>query len=74
MDQLLNLDFLLAKTEIIGNEIQIEEDNFVRGLEWGEARGADIMTTSLGYTDWYTISDMDGNTAVTTIQLILLHH
>lgn len=61
--------FLLAKTEIIGNEIQIEEDNFVRGLEWGEARGADVMTTSLGYTDWYTISDMDGNTAVTTISV-----
>lgn len=61
--------YLLAKTEIIGDEIQIEEDNFVRGLEWGEARGADVMTTSLGYTDWYTINDMDGNTAVTTVSV-----
>ena len=59
-------DFLLAKTEIVNQEIQIEEDNFVRALEWGEALGADVMSTSLGYTDWYKWEDMDGNTAVTT--------
>jgi subtilisin family serine protease len=58
--------FLLAKTEILDQEIQIEEDNFVRALEWGEARGADIASSSLGYTDWYTWENMDGNTAVTT--------
>lgn len=60
-------DFLLAKTEILDQEIQIEEDNYVRALEWGEALGADVMSSSLGYTDWYTWQDMDGNTAVTTI-------
>ena len=59
-------DFLLAKTEILEQEIQLEEDNFVSALEWGEARGADVMSASLGYTDWYTWQDMDGNTAVTT--------
>ena len=59
-------DFLLAKTEIYGQEIQIEEDNFVRALEWGESLGADIASSSLGYTDWYTWENMDGNTAVTT--------
>jgi subtilisin family serine protease len=59
-------DFLLAKTEIRNQEIQIEEDNYVRALEWGETLGADIASSSLGYTDWYIWENMDGNTAVTT--------
>ncbi len=59
-------DFLLAKTEIYDQEIQIEEDHFVRALEWGEILGADIASSSLGYTDWYTWEDMNGDTAVTT--------
>ena len=59
-------DFLLAKTEMYVEEIQLEEDNYVRALEWGETLGADIASSSLGYTDWYTWEDMNGNTAVTT--------
>ena len=60
-------EFLLAKTEDVTQEIQLEEDNYVAGLEWGEENGADVLSTSLGYLDWYEYSDMDGNTAVTTI-------
>ena len=60
-------DFLLAKTEMYVEEIQLEEDNYVRALEWGETLGADIASSSLGYTDWYTWEDMNGNTAVTTV-------
>ena len=60
-------EFLLAKTEDVAQEIQFEEDNYVAGLEWGEENGADVVSTSLGYLDWYEYSDMDGNTAVTTI-------
>lgn len=59
-------DFLLAKTEILNQEIEVEEDKYVSALEWGEALGADVASSSLGYTDWYTWQDMDGNTAVTT--------
>jgi len=59
--------FLLAKTEMIDSEIQIEEDYWVAGVEWAESSGADIVTSSLGYKEWYSYSDMDGNTAVTTI-------
>jgi serine protease AprX len=62
-----NADFLLAKTEIDKDELQQEEDNWVAGLEWAEARGADIVSSSLGYYDWYTWEDMDGKTAVTTL-------
>ncbi|MFL3006639.1 MAG: S8/S53 family peptidase [Candidatus Neomarinimicrobiota bacterium] len=62
-------EFLLAKTEDVSQEIQQEEDNLVAGLEWGELNGADIVSISLGYFDWYEYEDMDGNTAVTTIAI-----
>lgn len=58
---------LLARTEDLGQEIPIEEDNWVAGLEWAEALGADIISSSLGYIDWYTAADLDGDTAVTSI-------
>ena len=58
--------FLLAKTEIRADEIHAEEDNWVAAIEWGEALGCDVASSSLGYTDWYVYSDFDGNTAVIT--------
>ncbi|HEX9828669.1 MAG TPA: S8 family serine peptidase [Bacteroidota bacterium] len=57
---------LLAKTEVVTSETEVEEDYYVEGLEWLEANGADIISSSLGYIDWYTFEDLDGNTAVTT--------
>ena len=63
----MNADFLLAKTEDVSQEWQQEEDDYVAGLEWGEVNGADIASSSLGYADWYTETDFDGNTATTTI-------
>ena len=60
-------DFLLAKTEDVSQEWQQEEDDYVAGLEWGEVNGADIASSSLGYADWYSETDFDGNTATTTI-------
>ncbi len=59
--------FLLAKTEVVPTETQVEEDYWVEGLEYLESNGADIVTSSLGYIDWYTQSQLDGHTAVTTI-------
>lgn len=59
--------FILTKTEDITQEVQIEEDHYVSGLEFIEANGADVATSSLGYIDWYTQADLDGETAVTTI-------
>lgn len=59
--------FLLAKTEDVTQEVPIEEDWWTEGIEWAEANGADMASSSLGYTDWYSYSDMDGQTAVTTI-------
>lgn len=65
-------NYLLAKTEKVSEEgivfeKQIEEDWWVAGLEWAEQNGADIVSSSLGYTDWYTYKDMNGRTAKTTI-------
>jgi hypothetical protein len=60
-------DFILAKTEDVSAEYPTEEDNWVAGAEWAESLGADIISSSLGYNDWYTYQDMDGKTAKTTI-------
>ena len=59
--------FVLAKTEDINSETPIEEDNYVAGLEFVEQHGGDVATSSLGYIDWYSQSNLDGHTAVTTI-------
>ena len=59
--------FILAKTEILTQEIRQEEDFWVAGIEWLENLGADVVSSSLGYLDFYEPTDMDGNTAVTTI-------
>ncbi len=59
--------FLLAKTEVVPSETVVEEDNWVAGLEWMESQGVDVVSSSLGYLDWYEYSDMDGETAITTL-------
>jgi serine protease AprX len=61
-----NAAYLLAKTEDMRSETPIEEDNWVAAVEWTEAQGVDVISTSLGYYDWYTYQNMDGRTAVTT--------
>ncbi|MFO0962549.1 MAG: S8 family serine peptidase [Phycisphaerales bacterium] len=63
--------FVLAKTEIVPVEIPVEEDNYVAGIEFIEAQGADISTSSLGYIDWYSQAQLDGHTAVTTVAVNL---
>ncbi len=61
-------EFILAKTEIVlnGVEIQAEEDNWVAAAEWMESLGVDIISSSLGYIDWYDTTQLDGQTAVIT--------
>ncbi|NNM25012.1 MAG: S8 family serine peptidase [Phycisphaerales bacterium] len=59
--------FILCKTEDTSDEYQGEEDFYVAALEFIEANGGDVATSSLRYTDWYTDDDYDGVTAVTSI-------
>ena len=66
-------EVLAGITEYTPTETNQEEDNLVAGLEWMESEGADVVNISLGYTDFdtgqnsYTISDLDGDTGITTI-------
>ena len=64
--------YLLGKTEKVSHqgdvfERQIEEDWWVEGLEWLEEMGADVVSSSLGYADWYRFEDLDGKTSKVTI-------
>jgi subtilisin family serine protease len=64
--------FILAVTEDVRSETPVEEDNWAAAVEWAEALGADVISSSLGYLDFdlphtsYTDRDMNGETAVTT--------
>ena len=70
--------FILAKTEYVPSETNIEEDNWVAGIEWEEQNGVDVVSSSLGYSIFdsldangvpqhsYTPADMNGRTATTT--------
>ena len=59
--------FLLAKSEDIRSETPIEEDNMVAAFEWCERMGADVLSTSLSYMDWYVKADFDGHTAYASL-------
>jgi len=64
--------FLVAKTEKPDTsppyEYPIEEDTWISGLEWLESRGADIVNSSLGYTEWYSWPDeFNGRTSPASI-------
>ncbi len=61
-----NTSFLLARTEDIDTEWTVEEDNWAAAAEWADSLGADIISVSLGYYDWYSPDDMDGDTPVIT--------
>ena len=58
--------FLLASTEVTAFENEIEEDFWVAAMEWADSLGADVISSSLGYIDWYSYQDMDGETAMIT--------
>ncbi len=65
--------FMLAKTEDIPTEQHLEEDNYAAAVEWSEALGADIVSSSLGYSVFnqpleenYLFSDFDGKTTITS--------
>jgi hypothetical protein len=57
------------RTEEVGSELRIEEDNWIAGAEYADSLGVDVINSSLGYTSFdnremtYSYQDMDGNTA-----------
>jgi len=65
-------DYALARTEDARTETPVEEDNWAAAAQWADSLGADIITSSLGYTEFdppfppYTWQQMDGKTAIST--------
>lgn len=64
--------YWLLRTEDASYEFPIEEDFWAAGVEFADSLGADIISSSLGYSDYdyptesYTISQLDGKTAFIT--------
>jgi hypothetical protein len=64
--------YLLYATEFVQTEYRVEEYNWLFAAERADSAGADIISTSLGYTDFddptmdYTAADLDGNTSIIT--------
>ncbi len=62
----------LFRTEDIGSETKLEEANWLFAAEMADSLGADIITSSLGYStfdidaDSYQTSDMNGRTALSS--------
>ena len=64
--------YWLLRSEDAGSEYVVEEDNWIAAAEYADSVGADVINSSLGYTDFdddsqsHTYSDMDGNTTRVT--------
>lgn len=57
-------EFLLARTELERSEPFAEEEYWVEAAEWADKNGADIINSSLGYTDnRYFPEQMNGKTS-----------
>ncbi len=62
--------YVLAKTEDIAAERHIEEDAYAAAVEWMEALGVDVVSSSLGYREFdsadasYTPGQLDGATTI----------
>ncbi len=65
-------DFMLCVTEDVNSEFRIEEYNWLFAAEFADSTGADIISTSLGYTTFndtsmdYAYENLDGQTAIIT--------
>jgi hypothetical protein len=65
--------FWLLRSEDGGSEYIIEEYNWVSAAEFADSVGADIINSSLGYSEFnntaqnHTYADLDGDTAPVTI-------
>ncbi|MFA6402024.1 MAG: S8 family serine peptidase [Salinivirgaceae bacterium] len=64
--------FWLLRSENTNSEFPIEEENWISAAEFADSAGVDIITSSLGYSEFddmsmnYTYQDMDGKTTRVT--------
>lgn len=65
--------YYLLRTEEEATEYEVEEYNWAAAAEFADSVGADVINSSLGYTEFdarsqnHTYAEMNGNTAVVTI-------
>jgi serine protease AprX len=65
--------YILLRSEDVFSEYIIEEYNWASAAEYADSAGADVINSSLAYTEFndpamnHTYADMDGNTAPGTI-------
>ncbi len=65
-------NYILVMTEEVATEYWVEEYNWVRGAEYADSLGVDIISSSVGYWDFddptmnYTVADLDGETTIIT--------
>jgi serine protease AprX len=63
-------EFALARTENSASETPIEMVNWARAAEWADSLGADVISSSVGYStfddpdDSYAYADMNGHTTI----------
>jgi serine protease AprX len=61
--------FWLLRSEDVDSEYLVEEDNWVSAAEFADSAGADIISVSLGYSEFddstqnHSYEEMDGNSA-----------
>lgn len=66
-------DYVLVRTEDVGSEYLVEEDNWVSGVELCDSIGCDVLNTSLGYTTFddstqdHSYADLNGLTSRMTL-------
>ncbi|MBL7913219.1 MAG: S8 family peptidase [Bacteroidia bacterium] len=66
-------NYWLLRTEDAPTEKLVEEYNWIRGAEFADSVGAQVLTTSLGYTEFdnpaqnHTFADLNGKTAPMSI-------
>lgn len=64
--------FILLRTEDAATETRVEEANWLFGAEYADSAGVDVISSSLGYTEFddpttnYTYQNLDGKTALST--------
>ncbi|HSQ58821.1 MAG TPA: S8 family serine peptidase [Acidobacteriota bacterium] len=77
-----NASFFIAKTEYVPTETHVEEDNWVAAAEFADSIGADVISSSLGYSDFdpagtgggdYGKQQMDGRTSIVTLGAVVAH-
>ncbi len=66
-------DYVLIKTEKELSETPQEMYNWIAGAEYADSIGADIINSSLGYSEFdnpddnYTVDDLDGRTSIISL-------